>query len=376
MRRLFLCLLGVLLCYGDLEKKGPGKRDLVPYPSLFIIGAQKCGTTSLNNLLFEHKEICNKGVKEKHFYSEKRYLEPLMVKQYLAEFDGCKSTQVTVDATPKYVVGSEIAERIQSSYKPETLAKKKFILLLRDPVARQYSEYQRVLRICFRVIEGDKQLERVSTTRTPEEKRERAEKNCGLVMRPESMKRAKGDKKDPPLKKENAMNFAEWTESSFGSMEQARGNYVHQIKHWLTVINRSQLFILNFQSLVSNTTDSMQRLSSFLNIKYDSFLETAGDVNKTKVVLPQPPPSNSYVDWAPAFMDCATHDSLAKYYAEQNQGIFELINNDTTKPPQEPFFPSFVSVRYKCRTSAASSNHTAANSTSPVRVERHLRRQF
>lgn len=47
------------------QVSGPAKEDLTKYPDLFIIGAQKCGTTSLNNLLFEHRQICSKGVKEK-----------------------------------------------------------------------------------------------------------------------------------------------------------------------------------------------------------------------------------------------------------------------------------------------------------------------
>ena len=342
-----LLLALALLLSGHVSGKVATK-DLVEYPDLFIIGAQKCGTTSLNNLLFEHKEICSKGVKEKHFYTESKYES--MVKDYLAEFEGCKANQLTVDATPKYVVGSEVAERIRASYKPETLAKKRFVLLLRDPVARQYSEYQRVLRICFRIIEGDKQLDRVSTTRTPEEKKERAEKNCELVMRPFDSKKG-GKAASLVFKKENAMTFAEWAVSPFGSYEQARGNYVHQIRHWLTVINRSQLFILNFQSLIGNTSDSMMRLSSFLNIQYKEFLETAGDPTKSKVVLPQPPASNTYVEWEPAFMDCKTHDVLATYYAEQNRGLYELINNDPARPRVEPFFPPFSSARGKCKMS-------------------------
>ena len=336
--RVPLCLcacLCMLMFSATSKKQGPGKEDLVKYPDLFIIGAQKCGTTSLNNLLFEHKQICSEGVKEKHFYSEHNYEE--MVAKYNKEFKDCKPSQLTVDATPKYVVGSEIAERIESSYTPESLAKKKFVLLLRDPVARQYSEYQRGLRICFRVIEGDKELLRPSRVRTVEEKRARAEKNCELVMRPKTGK---------ALSKDNAMRFAEWTVGPFGSMEQARGNYVGQIKHWLGIIKRSQLFILNFQSLVSNTTDVMHRLSDFLGIEFEPFLNNP---NHTKVVLPQPPPSNSYVTWSPAFMDCKTHDMLENYYRAQNVGLLSLINDDPRKPTQEPPFPPFVSARSKCK---------------------------
>lgn len=370
------------------QESGPAKEDLTKYPDLFIIGAQKCGTTSLNNLLFEHRQICSKGVKEKvspyisntiprpsslptphlptphppstiyhlpnkpplfhsrqHFYDERKFRDN--VQDYNREFNECKPSQLTVDATPKYVVGSEIAERIESAYTAETLAKKKFVLLLRDPVARQYSEYQRGLRICFRVIEGDKQLLRPSSVRTPEEKRARAEKSCEVVMREAKDAGAKNSK----LSKDNAMLFAEWTAGPYGSMEQARGNYVTQIKHWLGIIKRSQLFIMNFQTLVGNTTDAMHRMSDFLGINFGEFLNND---NKTRVVLPQPPPSNSYVTWAPAFMDCKTHDMLDKYYQEQNVGLLSLINDDPHKPKEEPHFPAFTSARSKCKDSMES----------------------
>ena len=133
-------------------------RDLVPFPNLFIIGTQKCGTTSLNKLLFEHPEICSEGVKEKHFYSEKGYRSHARIKDYMYEFAGCKKWQITVDATPSYVSIPEVTDRLNISYSADSLSKKKFILLLRDPVSRHYSEYQRVLRICFRIIDEDEEL--------------------------------------------------------------------------------------------------------------------------------------------------------------------------------------------------------------------------
>jgi hypothetical protein len=37
------------------------KTKPLAYPDIFIIGAQKCGTTSTAFLLLQHTDICNKG---------------------------------------------------------------------------------------------------------------------------------------------------------------------------------------------------------------------------------------------------------------------------------------------------------------------------
>lgn len=170
-----------------------------------------------------------------------------MIKEYKSQFYDCKKWQVTVDATPSYISIPEVPDRINSTYSSSSLSQKKFILLLRDPVGRHYSEYQRILRICFRVIEGDAELDHPTKARSPEEKIERAKSNCALCMKTSSSSKL-------VLKKENAMSFAEFVKSPFGSSEIDRGDYLNSIKKWLTIIDRSQLFIMNFQQLIQNTT--------------------------------------------------------------------------------------------------------------------------
>ena len=257
-----------------------------------------------------------------------------MIKEYLFQFSKCKKNQFTVDATPAYMSKPEAAERINSSY--VTLSKKKFVILLREPVSRHYSEYQRNLRICFRAIDGDDELNRNTSTRTAEEKLARAQMRCHVTMRPHTTS----------LKKDNAYTFAEWTASPFGSQEIRRGRYLNDIKRWLTVVDRSQIFILNFQSVVSNTTDVMTRLSSFLNIGQNKLMNDPE--NSEKIILPPPPPSNTYVDWEPSFMDCPTYEKLYKYFEKENEGLYDFLNNAPNRPKQEPIFPMFTSTRSKC----------------------------
>ena len=313
-----------------------------------------------------------------------------MVKEYKLQYNNCKKWQVTVDATPSYILLPDVPDRINSSYSSSSLSQKKFILLLRDPVSRYYSEYQRVLRICFRVIDGDPELEHPTNTRSPEEKIERANANCAQCLKTSSPSKL-------VLKKENAMSFAEFLKSPYGSSEMDRGNYLISIKRWLTVIDRSQFFILNFQQLIQNTTgntytninssistsinistytdtytdtnidtntntitnintyththtnkliDVMFRLSNFLNIDPKMFIN---DATNTKILLPKPPASNSYVEWDPAYLDCKTYNKLEKYYNQTNEGLVDFINSFSNKPKDEPKFQPFTSSRSKCK---------------------------
>ena len=92
--------------------------------------------------------------------------------------------------------------------------------------------------------------------------------------------------------------------------------------------------------------DVMFRLSSFLSIDQKRFIN---DETKSKVLLPKPPASNSYVEWDPAYMDCTTFDKLDKYYHETNDGLIGFINNAPNKPKEEPVFENFTSSRSKCK---------------------------
>ena len=115
------------------------KQVYLEVPDVFIIGAQKCGTTSLNELLDRHPFICSYGVKEKHFFSETHAFKREAdfknhLKDYLEEFSYCTNTsQKTIDATPSYVWIEQAPQILKSMYHAKDLAKKKFILLLRDP---------------------------------------------------------------------------------------------------------------------------------------------------------------------------------------------------------------------------------------------------
>jgi Sulfotransferase domain len=73
------------------------------------------------------------------------------------------------------------------------------------------------------------------------------------------------------------------------------GEYAQHLRRWLKDVRRSQLFILSMQTLLRNTTDTMQRLQHFLGLE-----QGWGD----NVVLPHDNDS-AHLN---ALLDCATYD--------------------------------------------------------------------
>ena len=91
--------------------------------------------------MYDHPNFCNDHYKEKHFFDheQKDFHSAESVALYIKFFSkDCKSSEgyLTLDATVSYIHEQEAPHRMKEFYGPEELAKKKFILILRDPVAR------------------------------------------------------------------------------------------------------------------------------------------------------------------------------------------------------------------------------------------------
>lgn len=106
-------------------------------PNLLIIGAQKCGTTSLHAILAQHAEISMSEPKELNFFTWhwERGLD-----WYAAQFG---DSPVRGEATPEYTAypgWPETAERVG-----RTLPEARLIYLVRDPVERVISHWQHLV---------------------------------------------------------------------------------------------------------------------------------------------------------------------------------------------------------------------------------------
>ena len=102
------------------------------FPSIYIIGAQKSGTTTLYSWLKQDQRIQFPKIKETHFFSTNYRFGK---KWYLKQFDSANES-LKMEIDPSYLFYQESLQRILR------LAQcPKFVVILRKPIERAYSHY-------------------------------------------------------------------------------------------------------------------------------------------------------------------------------------------------------------------------------------------
>jgi len=115
-------------------------------PNFLIIGASKCGTTSLYQYLAQHPDVFMSAIKETNWFAyegqnESRY--PIRTSEaYERLFDGVTGQRAIGEASPQYLKSAAAAaERIAAA-----LPGVRLVASLRDPADRAYSSYLHSLR--------------------------------------------------------------------------------------------------------------------------------------------------------------------------------------------------------------------------------------
>ena len=317
-------------------------------PDFFLIGGQKCGSTSLHALIVQHKEICSMAAKEMHYFDRRWELGSSYYQGRVRDFArNCNPSELVIDATPAYIRHAEVPGRFAITYAPDELAKKKFILTLREPVSREISWYKHNIRECVQQIQLAVSRNTTRSSKTESPGRNKLNYARGGSRHAKESVFFHGDICGKPSKQHYCMNVgchsipADRTDLlqdpiksllTFddyylaNKMEPRAGFYLEQIKRWLTVIRRDQLFIIHLESLAKNTTEVMRAMSKFLGLKSDW-----GD----NVVLPHENESP-----VPYSVSCSVMRELAGNFSEANRGLEEFINSQHA--PYEPHFPPLV----------------------------------
>lgn len=303
-------------------------------PDFFIIGAQKCATTSLHHLLLSHSSICPSAKKEIHYFDRINNWSK-GAGYYLAHFKARNDKQGVnsssklhfVDATPDYFANTLAPMRIHQSFPSKERAKKKFILILREPAAREFSWYNHRVRLCTKSMR--EYLKRLSKDPGPVEiSQVCADKHCAPLS-------CKSHAQQAVLGKEtrSVANFTEYYHS--GGLVASKGLYMTHLQRWLTLFPRKQFFIVNLATLLLNTTDTVQRLTHFLDIpEFPLDRATGGGI-----VLPHE--NSARVDTT---FDCAARSELYSYYEKESQELAQFMassGNGTGLSVFEPPFPAF-----------------------------------
>ena len=127
----------------------------------FIVGAPRCGTTTLADWLQQHPDVCFSAVKEPHFFTQhdltvldedKR--QQLVSEEYLRRFFGhCDGKQqLQAEGSVTYLYLPERMETVLRLW-PDA----RFVIALRDPLQMLPSLHQRLL------VTGDENITDFST---------------------------------------------------------------------------------------------------------------------------------------------------------------------------------------------------------------------
>ena len=110
----------------------------------FIVGAPKCGTTSLCEYLGEHPQVCFSDAKEPHYFSMdfEGYRTTFSIEEYhRKEFNHCTSSELLRGEGSVWYLYSRVAIKEIFRYNPYA----KIIIMLRNPVDMLHSLHSQML---------------------------------------------------------------------------------------------------------------------------------------------------------------------------------------------------------------------------------------
>ena len=267
-------------------------------PSVFIIGAQKGGSMSLLELMIKHPNLCSGRHKEPHYFNNDENYDrgTEWYKKQFAE-EKCQSSKTKyIDGTPILHI-PDVWKRIVKTYDKEKENKDnlKFIVLLREPVSRDYIWYQHVIR---------------------------ADLHTGLRYE--------------EVKTLSEMN----TESNFQNgdgQDTRRGRYVEQLENFSKYFRRNQVMIISSAAIFKDSIDILERIRKFIGVQPDaSFTQQLPHIEHASLTgiafetcalrhIPQ--------------LDCSYRDKMGTYYSPYNEKLYSWV--ESTKAEADPNEPEF-----------------------------------
>ena len=248
-------------------------------PDMIIIGAMKCGTTSLFRYLEEHPDFFGPKKKEIHYFDYKydnglawyRRQFPTKLKKWKCRLKGRRI--ITGEATPYYMFHPHACKRVAS-----ILPNVKLIALLRNPVDRAYSHYHNKIR-------GEKE-------------------KLTFEQAIESEPRRLAGELEKMLEDESYFSFHHGYHGYL-----SRGIYVEQIKAWHAHIPQEQLLILDSETFFANPQGVYDKVCVFLGL-------SPYRIREFKINNP-----GDYQQKMPA----ALRKKLIDYFAPYNEELFDYL---------------------------------------------------
>jgi hypothetical protein len=124
-------------------------------PDFVVVGAPKCGTTSLYHYLAQHPEVFLPRQKELHYFSfeelehnsrgpgDEHVLRSACrsLDEYQGFYSDVGEARTVGEVTPSYLYYYQAAERMR-----DTLGEARIVVALRDPIEKAFSQYMHLVR--------------------------------------------------------------------------------------------------------------------------------------------------------------------------------------------------------------------------------------
>ncbi|MFQ5629957.1 MAG: sulfotransferase domain-containing protein [bacterium] len=241
-------------------------------PDFLIIGAKKCGTTSLYSYVTQHPAVAPASMKEIYYFVGNyrcgldwyRTFFPTVFERFFAK-NVVQRDFMTGEATPEYIVHPRAPKRVRA-----TLPNVKLIAILRNPVDKAYSFYQHQLRNGVETLPFEEAIAR-----------------------------------EQEILKNNPGYF----DHNYSYL--LPGMYASQIKNWLRLFPKEQLLILTNEALNDTPDRTVAEAIAFLGLpKYEQI--------KFRKLNAFPYPD----------MDGAVRSRLLDYFAPHNRKLYKMLGRD------------------------------------------------
>jgi len=254
-----------------------------PPPDFVIVGAQRCGTTSLFRALNKHPAMMPNVINAKgiHYFDTSYHRD---LAWYLAHFpthverkshaDKVGHKAIVGEASPYYLYHPAGAERMARAI-PDA----KIIVLLRDPVKRAISHHLHM------VFEGHEPIEDIDQALDMESSRlEGIEQH--LLTEP---------------------SFVSRSHQHYSYTE--RGHYARQLEKFFEHYDRNNVLVMTTDKLISDSQSSLSTIQSFIGLEPDPSIQLEKR-NASSSFQPQP----------------ETIQRLTDVFAESNKRLANVVN--------------------------------------------------
>ena len=251
-------------------------------PDFIIIGANRGGTAALYQYLCGHPSMAPSFHREVHFF-ERHFAKgmtwyrgnfpSIFYKCYVTR--GARKPFVTGEATTYYIFHPHAPHRIL-----QTLPRVKLIALLRNPTSRAYAQYHQKIR----------------------QGRETLSFADAIEAEPE---RLRGEREK--MLADEHYESTEYRDHSY----LARGIYVDQLAHWMSLFPKEQILILRSEDLRMNPSGVVKEVLKFLE-------------------LPawEPKEQNNYGEADYPKMDPHIKQRLNEYFKPHNRRLSDFLGRD------------------------------------------------